>query len=173
LEIYFTKKISDIHLSGLVAALLCFFSAFYIYREYREEKDVFENGVMRIGVVENFYCTYSTRVRSTVDLNIKEENTIKTLKLNSESCFEISKGDTIIIKYLSKDKPILNYVSDLKKMSKSGLYFSIFCLLTGIFFIGCKDISMDYQIKKTMYKKGEKHAIEKCKISKYEKRNNN
>ncbi len=158
MKIYFTKKLSDVHLTGFLSAVFLFYAAFDIYNDYKDEKEVFEKGIVTFGRIETIHCSNSSKTPNWVYLKMDTNLSAKYLEVNDEDCKNFIIGDFVKVKYLNESKPILRFKEYVKKASKASLYFSIFCLLTGIFFISCKHISMDYHREKRIYKKGKKHV---------------
>ncbi len=111
-------------------ASFCFLLATYFtFIEYREEKKVFYEGLVTVGIIQKCNCTYSSRIKSSVDLKIKEETKNVSLKVGSDFCFKSVIGDSISVKYLDKNLPILIFNPDLTSFTGKKLYLSIFCFL--------------------------------------------
>jgi hypothetical protein len=149
--------LSDLSWSNYAASFCCLLSAFFILKEYREQKKVFDEGIVTVGIIQKCNCTYSSRIKSTVDIKIKEENESVILNVGSDFCFESVIGDSISVRYSNRDSPILKFNSELKTFPKYKIYFSVFCFLLAIFFLLVREEPLEYIPKKKLYKKGKKH----------------
>jgi hypothetical protein len=139
LKIYFNKKLSDLVWSNYLACFLCFWASYQGFKDYKEEKRVFYEGLVCIGIIQKCNCTYSTRISSTVDLKIEGENDNLSLKTTSDFCFESKIGDTLLVKFIDKDLPLLKYDSSIIDFRKTEMYLSISIFFIGILFLFLTD----------------------------------
>jgi hypothetical protein len=96
---------------------------FSIFKEFRKQKKVFNEGTITVGIIQKCNCTYSSRAKSSVDLKIVEATENVTLSVGSDFCFESIIGDSIAIKYLDKDFPILRFNPNLKSFPNGAHFF--------------------------------------------------
>jgi hypothetical protein len=143
--------------SNYLASFCCLITTYFTYIEYREEKKVFYEGIITVGIIQKCNCNYSSRRRSYIDLKIKEETKNVSLKVGSDFCFKSVIGDSISIKYLDKNLPILIFNPVITSYTNKKLYLSIFALILAIFFLLCRYEPEKYIPKRVGYKKGEKH----------------
>jgi hypothetical protein len=154
---YFNRKLSDLVWTNYAASFCCLLATYFTFIEYREEKKVFYEGLVTVGIIQKCNCTYSSRIKSSVDLKIKEETKNVSLKVGSDFCFKSVIGDSISVKYLDKNLPILIFNPDLTSFTNKKLYLSIFALILAIFFLLFRYEPEEYIPKRASYKKGEKH----------------
>ena len=90
------------HWSGFLGAIFLFYASFDIYNDYKDEKDVFEKGIVTFGRIETIHSSNSSRTPNWVYLKIEDRLTAKYLKVNDEECKKAIIGDSIKIKYLNE-----------------------------------------------------------------------
>ena len=128
MKIYINKYFKEIHWSAYAAAVLCFITTFFTFKEYKESKFLFEKGDIEKAIVVKLpkNCYYSSRIKNYLELNIIAKGRIEELQIDNKMCDTIQLNDTILVRCCDKFKRILKYDSFDLKVPKINLYFSIF-----------------------------------------------
>ncbi len=137
MKVYVNKTFKEIHWGAYVAALLCFITAYVTYNDHSKIKYLFEKGGIEKAVVIKLpaNCHSSGRLKNYIGLRIISNGTIADLKINKKMCDTTAINDTLLIRCTDKFKKILKYDVSDTKVPKTDLYFSIFSLCLGIFFL--------------------------------------
>ena len=131
------EKLFKIHWSCYVSTIICFYSSYSIYNDFLKTKEIYQNGKITNSIVVAT-TTMCGKKRGynwfevTIDDNIKKYS----IETSQEICNTTFIGDTLVVKYKEGIKNCI-LVNDLESdYPKNGYYFSIFCVLTGIYFLG-------------------------------------
>lgn len=134
MKVTITKKISQVHWSAFVAAIVCFLGAAIMYKDYKRVKMLIEEGSLSPGIViEN--CKKYSRGGNYIKLNLVAKNRLVDVKTDNIVCDEKTVGDTITVLYAQDFDDVIIYAPNKVNPKKNDLYFSIFTILLGCSFI--------------------------------------
>ena len=131
------EKLFKIHWSCYVSAIICFYSSYSIYNDFLKTKEVYQKGkITNSIVVEKTTMCGKKRGYNWFSVIIVGEKNKYSFETSEDICDNTFIGDTLVVKYKEGIKNCI-LVNDLKSdYPKNGYYFSIFCILTGIYFLG-------------------------------------
>lgn len=134
MKIIINKKISQIHWSAALAAVMFFIISAHVYKEYNEEKFLIEQGIVLPAIVIKKIggCSEHSRSGNYVRVNIQVQNREADLRINYRTCIKTHLGDTITVYCSDSFDRIITFDPAMAKPRGLGLYLSIFGFVISI-----------------------------------------